>query len=126
MNPDITTAHAQVTSLLSRLYRGVSREDVSQEAWAAFYGSEWAPDGPERPVEADTESDAWETYNGTIKAVKKEMRNATEKYCRAEKAALEGYRVEDEQFYSIGSLRVLLEAFFAGGVTESPPKSNRR
>jgi hypothetical protein len=41
---------------------------------------------------------------------------------RAEKAASEGYEPDDEQFYTVGLLQILLPAYLDGGVDSEPPK----
>ncbi|WP_061290686.1 hypothetical protein [Herbidospora cretacea] len=45
-------------------------------------------------------------------------RRAGERYCRAELAAQVGYKPEDEAFYSVGLLRVLVEWYYKEGLTQ--------
>lgn len=49
------------------------------------------------------------------------FRRAGARYARKEVAAMVGYRPEDEAFYSLGLLRVLVEALYADGLSERPP-----
>lgn len=44
--------------------------------------------------------------------VARSLRNAGEKYCRKEKAELEGYEIEDEFFYSIPMVADMLQLYF--------------
>lgn len=60
-------------------------------------------------------------YKKSCERVRKDLRNAAEKFCRKEKAAKAGYETHDEQFYGIGMLRKLLPAFLDNGLTEHPP-----
>lgn len=60
---------------------------------------------------------AWEEeHDGDEKVIQRlltrSLRNAGEKYCRAEKAQQCGYSVEDEYFYSIGQMADLLQVAF--------------
>lgn len=49
------------------------------------------------------------------------FRRAGERYARKEIAAMVGYRPEDEAYYSTGLLKVLVEQYYAEGLTERPP-----
>jgi hypothetical protein len=94
--------HARLLRHLSRDYSMVDREDISQELWAAYY----ALSAPEL---------------ANPKGVERKMRAAATRYCRREKAAKEGYAIEDEQYYGGPALRRLLVEYLATGPTDSPP-----
>lgn len=104
--------HAHISNLLARLYPMVPREDIRQEAWAAYYGSAFYEDGVE---DRDEEPD--------YRSLRRQMRGPTERFCRQEKAARAGYETHDEAYYSLPALRVLLEAWYAHGPQENPPRS---
>ena len=98
--------HAAVSSatrqLMSRYRDHVSYEDVQQECYL------WLFANYDRAV-------AWrEQYEEkhAERTVTKALRNAGERYCRAEKAEHEGYVPEDEFFYSIPMVRDLLQLSF--------------
>lgn len=105
--PEFTPAdHAAVSSASRQLasrYRGhVSFEDVQQECYL------WLWQNHHR-------ADAWrEKYEEkhAERTLTKALRNAGERYCRAEKAEHEGYVPEDEFFYSIPMVRDLLMLSF--------------
>lgn len=49
------------------------------------------------------------------------FRRAGERFARKEIAAIVGYKPEDEAFYGMGHLRLLVEHYYAQGITERPP-----
>jgi hypothetical protein len=120
---DVRAIHANLVTTLARVYRMVEREDIAQELWLSYYGSQWALNGPEKPTEGLEDTDAYTEYSDALKALRKEMRAAAEKYCRQEKAAKEGYEYDDEAYYSIGALKNLLEAWMVHGPVESPART---
>lgn len=111
---------------LARRWPAVEMPDIYQEIllWAVengIDGSEIPADAPEDQIAADVRTDA-------IKALRYKLRDAGGQYCRQqertrrrEKAAASGYSVEDEAFYGLGQLRLLVEQYMTHGVTERPP-----
>lgn len=51
------------------------------------------------------------------------LRRAGERYCRKELSEMLGYKPEDEAFYSVGQLRILVEWFYRDGLTERGSQS---
>jgi hypothetical protein len=98
--------HAAVSSaskiLRSRYRDFVAYEDVAQECYLWLFSNyhkaeRWREDLSERHAE---------------RTLVKALRNAGERYCRAEKAEREGYLTEDEFFYSIPMVADLLQLSF--------------
>jgi hypothetical protein len=123
ISDDVRAIHANLHTILARRFPMVDREDISQELWLSYYGSEWAPQGPQKPVDAPEGGSEWDDYSRHIRALRREMEAAAKKWCRAEKAAAEGYDPDDEAYYSIGALKILLEAWFVHGPVEAPPRT---
>ncbi len=101
--PADEAALTSATKILSSRYRGyVSHEDVRSELtiWLATHY-----DRARRWREEHSEKHAERTL---IRA----LRNAGEKYCRNEKAQVEGYSTEDEFFYSIPMVADLIQLYF--------------
>ncbi len=75
-------------------YRMVDREDIAQELrlW-------WLT--KQKAIKRYTE-------NGEERKLTKALQRAAERYCRQQKALAQGYRPEDEFFYSTGQVRELL------------------
>jgi hypothetical protein len=78
-------------------------QDIQQELYVWYLShrrkvASWEDEHDERAVERLTA---------------RSMRNAGEKYCRKEKAEVEGYEVEDEFFYSIPMVAELLQLYFS-------------
>lgn len=95
---DYAAVSSAARQLTSRYRDHVSYEDVQQECYL------WLWQNYHRAV-------AWrEQYEPTHaeRTLVKALRNAGERYCRAEKAEHEGYVPEDEFFYSIPMVRDLL------------------
>lgn len=85
---------------LSRRYGryGVDIQDISQELWI------WCmrkTDKLEEWLTRETEDEQRMGYA----ALTKSLRRAGERYCRKEKAAITGYRAEDEYFYDEGLIK---------------------
>ncbi len=120
---DVAALHAQLTGKARALYPMVELDDIKQELWAAYYASEHRLDGAESAADGLTPEGEREDTRPAIRALRREMWNAVERYCRREKAEAAGYRTTDEAFYSSGALRALLEAWFAEGVKADPPKT---
>lgn len=98
--------HAAVSSatrqLLSRYRDHVTYEDVQQECYLWLFANykralAWREQYEEKHAE---------------RTIVKALRNAGERYCRAEKAEHDGYVPEDEFFYSIPMVRDLLQLSF--------------
>lgn len=107
MNTELLSAdHAAVSSasrILTSRYKGyVSFEDVQQELYLWLLGhydraERWRAEYSEKHAE---------------RTLVKALRNAGERYCRAEKAEFEGYTPDDEFFYSIPMVADLLRLSF--------------
>ena len=96
-------AIAQASRILTSRYRGfVSYEDVQQELYV------WLLSRYDRAERWREEYSAQHAERTLVKA----LRNAGERYCRAEKAAFEGYQPDDEFFYSIPMVADLLRLSF--------------
>lgn len=98
--------HAAVSSCAKQLrsrYRDFAEyEDIQQELYIWYLKNH-------RKVEA------WEDEYSTRtvqRLTMKALRNAGEKYCRAEKAERSGYAVEDEFFYTIPMVADMLTLYF--------------
>jgi hypothetical protein len=94
-----------------------------QELWVAYYCADWWFDWwfvDERDV--NHLEDREEEYRQAVKRLRREMRNAAERMCRREKAAIVGYQPHDEVFYSTRALADLVTAYLAHGVQDSPPR----
>lgn len=98
--------HAAVSSasrILKSRYRDyVAYEDVQQELYLWLFtnydrAEHWREEHSERHAE---------------RTLTKALRNAGERYCRAEKAEREGYHPDDEYFYSIPMVADLLQLYF--------------
>lgn len=120
---DVTTLHAQLSGKARALYPMCELEDIKQELWVAYYGSEYALEASQEPAETIKGEGEGEDVDQALRDLKREMWNGVERYCRREKAEAAGYRPSDEAFYSSGALRALLEAWFADGVQGDPPKT---
>jgi len=104
-----------IAGKLHRTYRKLDAEDIAQEIWAG----------------ALDKADRLETLltSGDLGILSSELRRIGWRACkeddrirRAEKAATEGYSTDDEQFYTVGLLRLLLPAYLDAGVAAQPPK----
>lgn len=120
---EVNELHARLTGRLRKQFPMVDSEDVKQELWLAYYGSEYALNGSQEPVEASGEPGEGSPTSEAFHGLKKEMRNAGERYCRHEKAAAVGYKPRDEAFYELRALAGLLEQWFATGPAEAPPRT---
>lgn len=102
-SPADHSAVASATRILtSRYHDHVSFEDVQQECYLWLFSNYYR-------------ANAWrEKYEPTHaeRTLTKALRNAGERFCRAEKAEHEGYVPEDEFFYSIPMVRDLLQLSF--------------
>jgi len=106
-NPVYTAGdHAAVrsaTKILCARYRGyVEYEDVQQELYLWLWENYWK-------VERWREN---RQSHHAERTLVKALRNAGERYCRAEKAQLVGLEPEDEFFYSIPMVADLLQLYF--------------
>lgn len=92
-------AVATASRILSSRYRGfVTYEDVQQECYVWLLGHY-------------SKACKWREELGEVHAERtlvKALRNAGERYCRTEKAEVEGYAPDDEFFYSIPMVADLL------------------
>lgn len=123
MRPELLELAASEAATLARRWPGVERDDIRQEIllWAleaAESGSELAEDGL-----GDDE------YQQRRKVLRFKLRDAGAQYCRRqerarrrERAAALGFDVDDEAFYGLVQLRLLVQAYFAEGITEHPPR----
>ena len=95
---DLSAVSSAARQLTSRYRQHVSYEDVWQECWLWLFQNY-------------TKAQGWREKYEPVHAERtlvKALRNAGERYCRAEKAEHEGYVPEDEFFYSIPMVRDLL------------------
>lgn len=115
MTDEIKEMVANLATSLRRRYPMVEREDIEQELWCAYYCSEYFLGGF---YEDDPDTNE---YRQIIKKTRREIRNAAERMCRREKAAVIGYKPSDEAFYSTRALGELVTAYLAHGVQEKPP-----
>lgn len=97
---DFAAVSSATRQLMSRYRQHVSYEDVQQECFV------WL-------IANYHKVESWrEQQEHAEKTIVKALRNAGERYCRAEKAEHDGYLPEDEFFYSIPMVRDLLSLSF--------------
>lgn len=112
MNELIQDNATAISRKLSKRWQ-VEAEDIRQEilVWCLTQGI----DGSYVDLEDEEEakSQAAQSYSS--------MRWAGERYCRKEKAAREGYSIEDEAFYGLKALQELLVNFFVTGLESHAP-----
>lgn len=111
----LTPLIPKIAHQLHRSYRHLEADDIAQEMWAGALGR--AEHLSRLLSEGETAILAHEMRRAGWRACRDDERSR-----RAEKAAQEGYKPDDEQFYTIGLLRVLLPAYFDGGISAEPPK----
>ena len=99
---DIHAAVSSVSRQLRSRYRMCEFADIQQELYVWYIKHH-------RKVDEWSEEHHPKTVNLLLN---KSLRNAGEKYCRKEKAELEGYEVEDEFFYSIPMIADMLALYF--------------
>lgn len=105
----------RVAAKVHRGYAAVPAEDIEQEMWLHALS---------RPVKmrelyaGGSEGIIWEELRRAGRRACRE----DERYRRACRALASGYEPEDEQFYSLRVLRILLPRYIDGGVTESAPQ----
>jgi DNA-directed RNA polymerase specialized sigma24 family protein len=96
-------AVASATKILKSRYREyVDYEDIQQELYVWLLG---------HYDRAEAWREKYETRHAE-RTLCKALRNAGERYCRAEKAEKEGYSTDDEFFYSIPMVADLLQLYF--------------
>lgn len=112
MNETIQNNATVISRTLSRKWK-VDADDIRQEVllWCIVQGI----DGSFEDIEDEEESKA------LARRAFASMRWAGERYCRKEKAAREGYSVEDEAFYGIKALQELLVNYYTDGITAHAP-----
>jgi hypothetical protein len=111
-----------IPRIATQLHRGYSRietEDLAQEMWAGALTQAENLEG----LLAEGQLDI--LFNAVRRAGWRACKD-DERQQRAERAAAEGYAVDDEQFYTMGLLRLLLPAYLDGGVVAEPPKGRVR
>lgn len=99
---DVHAVVASVSRQLRSRYQMCEYPDIQQELYLWYLGhhqkvAEWVEEHSPRTVE---------------RLLAKSLRNAGEKYCRKEKAEVEGYEVDDEFYYSIPMVAELLQLYF--------------
>lgn len=103
------------TNVLSRRYSryGIDRDDISQELWIwCMHNTKWLVDWLVREEQAEQRQG--------YAALTKSLRRAGERFCRREKAAITGYRTEDEFFYEENMIKDWLSVRANGvGVLDS-------
>lgn len=97
---------------LKRSFGMVDREDLEQECWV------WAVSHPRKVAEYIAEDEL-----GKLGAA---MRNAARKWALKEKAAHEGYHVDDLHFYSVKELGTLVGVVLDDREAWATPPSNGR
>lgn len=105
----------RVAAKVHRGYAAVPAEDIEQEMW--LYALSHQLKMREMYSRSD-EGIIWEELRRAGRRACKE----DERYRRALRAAASGYETEDEQFYSLRVLRLLLPRYIDGGVTEYAPQ----
>ena len=101
-HPAIGDIVASVTNSIYRRYRQfVERDDLRQECWSWYY------------ARADHFNELLSAENSLERVVNEkritwQMRRHAERYCRREKAAKSGYRINDEAYYDTVTLAQLL------------------
>lgn len=110
---------------LARRWPALEAADIQQEILVAAV--EQGLEAPEKPADGLEDPTLDQLYNEEVQALRFALRDAGALYCRRqerarrrERAALLGYEVEDEAFYSVGQLRELVSAWMQHGVTERP------
>lgn len=104
---------------LGRRYPQVDSEDIAQEICLYVLGHDKVLTEWETHCEGDYDTEENARYaSNRIRTI---FRRAGERYARKEIADLAGYRPEDEAFYSVGLLRVLVEQYYTDGLAERPP-----
>lgn len=122
VRPELLALAATEAAALARRWPHLERDDIQQEI--LLWALEHAESGSELSVEELGEDE----YRERRRALRWRLRDAGARYCRRqerdrrrERAAVLGYDVVDEAFYSLAQLRGLVEQYFAEGVTERPP-----
>lgn len=112
MNETIQNNATAISRTLSRKWK-VDPDDIRQEVllWCIVQGI----DGSFEAIEDEEESQA------LARQAYASMRWAGERFCRKEKAAREGYSIEDEAFYGLKALQELLVNFFVTGLESHAP-----
>lgn len=100
---------------LSRKWR-IDSEDISQEILLYAIKRNFNDD-----IEKLNDVDDDEEYSQEVRKIRSSLKWAGERYCRKEKASIEGYNPQDEAFYSLGYLEELLSVYYQVGVTEHAP-----
>jgi hypothetical protein len=105
----------RIAAKTHRRYPGVPKDDMEQEMW--LRAVEIGPQLRELHAEGREKK-----IHDRLLAAAKRIGREDERYRRACRAVALGYAVEDEQYYSLGLLRVLLPQYVDGGVADAPPK----
>jgi DNA-directed RNA polymerase specialized sigma24 family protein len=108
--PDIGATAAYIANYLRRSFPMVERDDIVSEIMVWVYGhgekiEQWAEEGD----------------HGSHK-LHKSMRHAGLKYCQDEKAALLGYRPEDNYYYELGLIKDTLGRIWDEEAWTTPPQ----
>lgn len=118
---DVVEAIAQAAGRVGRRYRAyISPEDLRQSGYL------WVAQHPNRVQRELPDPD--EDQRSQVRAYRRLMRlleRALEGVARAEKAAAEGYNVEDEVFYESALIEELLPTIWDPDAIHNPPQLDR-
>lgn len=106
---------------LGRRYSLVSVDDIAQEIVLYVWQNEKVWSEWEDYCIGDYPDE--ETAKHMAARMRLVARRAGERFCRKDIAAALGYKPEDEAFYSLATLRILVEHYYQEGVTERPSEA---
>jgi hypothetical protein len=107
----------QIALGLAKRYALSNPDDITQEIvlYVITHDKVMAEWETLRLMEAGVDDDEAKHLANRMRLI---CRRAGERYCRKELAEAIGYRPEDEAFYSVGQLRILVEWYYREGLTE--------
>lgn len=110
----------QVAAGLARRYSLCTLDDITQEIVLYVMTKQKVADEWGSYCEGDfLDEDQARHIGNRMRLI---MRRAGERYCRKELGEVLGYKPEDEAFYSIPQLRILVEWYYREGLTERPSR----
>ena len=119
MNDELLSFARLTAGQVWNRYPNVDPDDIAQEICLYVLGSEKVHAEWEDYLEGDYDSEENARYaSNRIRTI---FRRAGERYARKEVAAMVGYEAQDEAFYGLGLLRVLVEQYYSEGLSERPP-----
>ncbi len=111
----LAQAIPQEAGSVHKSYKLVPAEDIEQEMWVKVLARR-------ESFEALAGAGDFGKARQRLKEAGFKLVKEDDRYRRAVKAASAGYRPSDEQFYTVGVLKVLIPMWLDNGVTERPPK----